>query len=142
MPLTAHDPLRSPENLEVGSNRAFGLIISIAFIIIGLWPLINENPIRTSLLYIALVLIIFSIFKPDFLKPLNRLWFLFGLILHKIFNPIIMGLLFYLTITPTGLLMRLFKKRPLNLSFDNSLESYWIQRSPPGPKSETMKNQF
>ena len=140
--MTAHDPVRSPEKLEIGSNRAFGIIISIAFLIIGLWPLINENPIRTSLIYIALVLIIFSIFKPDFLKPLNRLWFLFGLILHKIFNPIIMGLLFYLTITPTGLLMRLFKKRPLNLSFDSSLETYWIQRSPPGPKSETMKNQF
>ena len=140
--MTAHDPVRSPEKLEIGSNRAFGIIISIAFLIIGLWPLINENPVRSWLLYIALVLIIFSIFKPDFLKPLNRLWFLFGLILHKIFNPIIMGLLFYVTITPTGLLMRLFKKRPLNLSFDDSLESYWIQRRPPGPKSETMKNQF
>ena len=140
--MTAHDPVRSPEKLRIGSNRAVGIIISIAILIIGLWPLINENPVRSWLLYIALVLIIFSIFKPDFLKPLNRAWLLFGLILHKVFNPVIMGLLFYLTITPTGLLMRLFKKRPLNLSFDDSLESYWIQRSPPGPKSETMKNQF
>jgi hypothetical protein len=79
---------------------------------------------------------------PKLLRPLNRVWFLFGLVLNKVFNPLVMGLLFFLTVTPLGLLMRSLGKRPLDLDFDKQTKSYWILRTPPGPAPETMKKQF
>jgi len=76
------------------------------------------------------------------LRPLNRLWLRFGLLLHAVMNPLIMGLLFYGTVMPIGLLMRLFGKDPLNLKRDAQASSYWIMRTPPGPAPDTMSNQF
>lgn len=79
---------------------------------------------------------------PRTLAPLNRLWFLFGQLLHRIVNPIVMGLLFFCVLTPTALLMRLLGKRALALDFDAAARTYWIERRPPGPAPETMKRQF
>ena len=79
---------------------------------------------------------------PRLLGPPNRIWFVFGLALHKIVSPLVMGLLFFLTVTPTGLLMRVFGKKPLQLDFDREAASYWIEREPPGPPPGSMKRQF
>jgi large-conductance mechanosensitive channel len=79
---------------------------------------------------------------PRALKPLNRLWFLFGAFLHKIVSPLVMALLFFVTVTPIAILMRLAGKDPLRLKFDRAAKSYWIERTPPGPAPETMRNQF
>jgi len=73
---------------------------------------------------------------------LNKLWFHFGLLLHKIVSPLVMGLLFFVTVTPIGLLMRTLGKTPLKLEFDKDADSYWILRDPPGPAPDTMKRQF
>ena len=88
-------------------------------------------------LFLALALV-----APGTLKLLNLLWFKFSMVLHKIVNPLIMGLLFLATVTPIALLMRALGKRPLDLGADTSAESYWIERDPPGPEPETMKRQF
>ena len=120
----------------------FGYVFTLIFVLIGVWPLINGDNLRAWSLWLALAFLFLSVFKPALLKPLNLLWFRFGLLLHKIVNPVVMAFLFYLTVTPTALLMRIFGKRPLGTEFDASADSYWIQRTPPGPDPETMKNQF
>ncbi|MEX0693934.1 MAG: hypothetical protein WD075_05790, partial [Rhodospirillales bacterium] len=81
-------------------------------------------------------------FAKPLLRPLNLLWFKFGLLLYKIVNPVVMALLYYTTMVPTGLLMKLFGKDPLNRTFDAEAKSYWIERDPPGPEPESMKRQF
>jgi hypothetical protein len=83
-----------------------------------------------------------ALVRPSLLSPLNRLWFMFGLLLHKIVTPVIMGLIFFLTVTPTGLIMRLSGRDPLRLRRDPEAKTYWIEREPPGPDPETMRNQF
>ena len=120
----------------------FGYVFALIFSLIGIWPLINGDNLRAWSLWLALIILFLSVFKPALLRPLNLLWFKFGLLLHKIVNPVVMAFLFYLTVTPTALLMRIFGKRPLGTEFDASADSYWIQRTPPGPDPETMKNQF
>jgi hypothetical protein len=90
----------------------------------------------------ALVVCAFTILRPGLLHPANVAWMKFGLLLSKFVNPIVTGLLFYLVITPMGLLMRAFGKRPLRLGFDPGVETYWIERQPSGPKPETMSQQF
>ncbi|HQR50033.1 MAG TPA: SxtJ family membrane protein, partial [Methylophilaceae bacterium] len=79
---------------------------------------------------------------PRVLAPANRAWTKFGLLLHDIVSPIALGILFFVVVTPTGLLMRLLGKDPLRLRFERSAKSYWIVRTPPGPDAESLKNQF
>ena len=140
--MTTHENIIRSIDLKPGSNRIFGLVFTVVFVAIGTWPLIDSAPVRIWSLWIACSFLLISILKPDLLKPLNWIWFEFGLILHKIISPVVMAILFYLTVTPTGLLMRLFGKRPLGLEFDDRAESYWIHRMPPGPKPDSIKNQF
>ncbi len=83
-----------------------------------------------------------ALLYPAALAPLNRAWFKFGLLLHKVVTPIVMALVFYGTVLPTGLVMRAIGKRPLRLSRQPELKSYWIVREPPGPAAESMKDQF
>jgi hypothetical protein len=91
---------------------------------------------------IAAAFFLAALLMPAVLAPLNRLWFKFGMLLHRVVSPLVMGMLFYVVVTPIGLLMRLFGKRPLNLEFETAETSYWILRQPPGPAPETIKNQF
>ena len=112
------------------------------FTIVGLWPLIHRGDPSLWALGIAGILLIVSIAQPVWLAPANRLWMRLGLLLHKITNPVIMGLVFFLTVTPTGIIMRAMGKDPLNRKIDRAAKSYWIKREPPGPPPETMINQF
>ena len=95
------------------------------------WPL----GIGVGLLLVALA-------RPRVLAPLNRLWFRLGLLLQGLASPVILGLLFFATVTPIGILMRLVGKTPLRLGFDREATSYWIERQPPGPAPDTMRRQF
>ena len=124
--------------VKIGSNRSFGIVFSIVFLTISLFPLINGENLRLWSLIIAFVFFVLGIINSNFLKPLNKLWFKFGLILGKIISPFVMGIIFFLVVTPIAILMRLLRKDLLNLKF-NKKNSYWIQKS--GPKSK-MKNQF
>src|SRR5439155_1791377 len=90
----------------------------------------------------ALVFLVLAVVRPKILAPLNRLWLKLGLLLYRIVNPIVMALMFYLTILPIGLLTRLFREDPLRLKLDPQARSYWIERRPPGPEPDTMRNQF
>lgn len=138
----SHENLARKDDVKSGSNKSFGLVFAVVFSLIGLWPLLNDQPIRLWALGACGALVLISFTVPQILAPFNRVWFLFGLLLHKIVSPIIMGLLFYTTVTPIGLIMRMLGKRPLPLEFDPEAKSYWIEREPPGPEPETMTRQF
>lgn len=124
--------------IKVGSNRSFGLVFFIVFLIIALYPLSKNGDIRIWSFFISLLFLILGLFNSKFLTPLNKIWFRFGLFLGKIISPLIMGLIYFLIVTPISLIMKLAAKDLLNLKF-NKNKSYWILKT--GPKSK-MKNQF
>ena len=126
------------DDIKISSNRSFGIVFFIVFILIALYPLLNGQEIRLWALIISAVFLILGLLKSKLLTPLNKLWFRFGIFLGKIISPIIMGLIFFLVVTPIGLIMRLLGKDVLNLKY-NKERSYWIEKD--GPKSK-MKNQF
>lgn len=115
----------------------------IVFGLVGVWPLLfGDSAVRIWALAIAVAILAVTLIAPRRLGPLNRLWTKFGLRLNRLANPIIMGLIFFLTVTPTALIFRLLGKDPLKLKFDPSADSYWIHRNPPGPSPESMSEQF
>ena len=124
--------------ITVGSNKSFGIVFCIFFLIVGLYPLINADGIRIWSIILSIIFLILGLLNSRFLTPLNILWFKFGIFLGKFVSPIIMGLVFFLVVTPTGIIMRLLKKDLLKLK-KNNLKTYWINRSE--TKSD-MKNQF
>ena len=126
------------DDIKISSNRSFGIVFFIVFILIALYPLLNDQEIRLWALIISAVFLILGLLKSKLLTPLNKLWFRFGIFLGKIISPIIMGFIFFLVVTPIGLIMRLLGKDVLNLKY-NKERSYWIEKD--GPKSK-MKNQF
>ena len=127
------------DEIKLGSNRSFGIVFFIVFLLIAIYPLINQGEIRIWSLIISFLFLFFGLLNSKILTPLNKLWFRFGLFLGKIISPIIMGVIFFLVVTPIGLLMRLFGKDVLNIKLNKKKNSYWIEKV--GPKSK-MKNQF
>lgn len=137
-----HEDINRKDDVKMGSERGFGIVFAAVFAIIGLLPLVHGGAIRVWALGIAVAFLAVAFIVPRALKPLNIVWFKFGLLLYKITNPIVMGGMYYIGLVPIGLLMKLFGKDPLNRSFDPSAESYWIDRDPPGPEPSSMKRQF
>ncbi len=137
-----HESLNREHAANRGSARAFGFVFAGFFLFVALWPLVAGGPLRLWALAAAAVFLALALLRPALLEPLNQLWLKFGLLLHRIVSPIVLGILFYLAVAPTGLLMRALGKDPLRLRFDRASSSYWIERSPPGPAPETMRNQF
>ncbi|HEY9081051.1 SxtJ family membrane protein [Magnetovibrio sp.] len=130
------------DDVKVGSERSFGFVFTVLFLIIGLWPLFHDGVIRFWAIGIAGGFALVSLATPALLKPLNVIWFKFGLLLHKIVNPIVMGLMFFLVMTPIALLMKILGKVTFYRHFDADAQTYWIERAPPGPEPQSMKNQF
>ena len=140
--MKTHENIIEKQDIQIGSNKSFGIVFAVVFFVIALWPLMDEGNLRVWALVTGIILFLISFIYPSIYKPFNYIWFKFGLLLGKIVTPIVMGFLYFFTITPTALIMRTLKKRPLDLEFDDSLDSYWKYRDPPGPSSESMKNQF
>ena len=126
------------DEIKISSNRSFGTVFFIVFLLIALYPLSKGNDLRIWSLVISFVFLALALINSKILTPLNKLWFKFGLLLGRFISPLIMGIIFFVVVTPTGIIMRLFKKDLLNLKY-NKKESYWINKL--GPKSK-MKNQF
>lgn len=127
---------------ESSSDRNFGLIFSAFFVIVALLPLLYGYSMRFWAAGVSLAFGVIALAAPSTLAPLNRLWTKFGLLLHCIVSPIALGILFFGVVTPTGFLMRLFGKKPLQLQMDKAASSYWVIRTPPGPTAESFRNQF
>ena len=125
-------------DIKINSNRSFGIVFFIVFLLISLYPLINHESIRIWSAIISLIFLILGLINSRILTPLNHLWFKFGISLGKIISPLIMGIIFFFVVTPIGLFMKFLKKDLLNLKFNNS-KSYWIEKN---DQKSKMKNQF
>jgi hypothetical protein len=142
MKQTTHEVFSRDEEVVAGSDRSFGIMMAVALGALTLlnawhwgrlWPWTGG----LAVLFLAVALV-----RPSVLNPLNRIWLRFGLLLHRVVNPIVMALLFYGTVLPTGLVMRMMGRDLLRLKRQPGADSYWIVRQPPGPSPETMKDQF
>ena len=126
------------DDVKISSNRSFGIVFFIVFLLIALYPLINSEDIRTWSFITSIIFLILGLINSKILTPFNKLWLKLGIFLGKIISPIIMVIIFFLVVTPIALIMRILGKDVLNLKYNNS-KSYWIEKN--GPKSK-MKNQF
>ena len=124
------------------SDRSFGFVFATVFALIGCWPLLRWQPPRLWALAIAAAFALLALIRPQILRPLNRVWLALGRLLHKIVSPLVMGIIFFTVVTPTGWMMRLRGKDVLSLKRRSDLDSYWIKRGPPQSEAETMKHQF
>ena len=118
------------DDLKISSNRSFGIVFFIVFILIAFYPLINQEEIRIWSVLISLLFLILGIINSKILTPLNKVWFKFGIFLGKIISPIVMGLIFFLVVTPIAFLMRMLEKDLLNLKFSKN-NSYWVEKTDP-----------
>jgi hypothetical protein len=135
-----HERFSDEEAVKLPSERSFGFLFAAVFAIIALFPMVHGETLRAWALVIAALFLLIAIALPGILRPLNRLWMRFGLLLHRIVNPIVLGLMFCVVMVPVGFFIRLFGGRLLKTEL--KADSYWIERSPPGPDPETMRNQF
>ena len=125
--------------IKVSSNRSYGLVFFIVFIIIALWPLTSEDSIRIWSIILSLIFLILGLINSKLLTPLNQLWFKFGITLGAIVAPVVMGIVFFLVVTPTSLILNIMGKDLLNKKYDKKKKTYWIKRNTP---IGTMKRQF
>ena len=126
------------KNIKLPTNRNFGFVFCIVFLLIALWPILNENDVRIWALTISAVFFILGFFNSNLLLPLNKLWFKFGILLGNIVAPIVMGIVYFFVVTPTGLIMRMLRKDLLNLKKNNK-NTYWIDKD---NSNSNLKNQF
>ena len=126
------------DDIKISSNRSFGIVFFIVFLLIAFYPLINQGEIRIWSVLISLLFLILGIINSKILTPFNKVWFKFGIFLGKIISPVIMGIIFFLVVTPIAFLMRMLKKDLLNLKFSKN-NSYWIEKT---DSKSSMKNQF
>ena len=125
--------------IKISSNRNFGLVFFIIFLIVSLWPLTHEGSIRIWSVIVSAVFLILGLINSRLLTPLNLLWFKFGMILGAIISPIVMGIIFFLVVTQIGLILRIMGKDLLNKKYDKKKKTYWIYRY---KNVGSMKKQF
>ena len=126
------------QKIKIPSNKNFGIVFSIVFLIISLWPLLNQNDIRIWSLIISGIFLVLGLINSKLLLPLNKIWFKFGILLGNFIAPIVMGIVYFMVVTPTGLIMRLLGKDLLNLKKNNK-DTYWIEKD---NSNNDLKNQF
>jgi hypothetical protein len=139
---STHEDFSREEKIVAGSDRSFGFVMAGALAVVSLvnvWHMGRVWPWTGGL---AVLFLAAALLAPAILHSLNLLWLKFGLLLHRVVNPVLMALIFYGTVLPTGMVARLMGKDLLRLKREPDADSYWIPRTPPGPAPETMKDQF
>tara|TARA_B100000886_G_scaffold62688_1_gene38887 strand:+ start:6013 stop:6402 length:390 start_codon:yes stop_codon:yes gene_type:complete len=127
------------QDIKIGSNRSFGIVFFVVFLLIGLYPILKGNDVRYWSLIVSLVFLILGVINSKILSPLNKLWFKFGIFLGRIVSPLVMGIIFFAVVTPIALIMKLLRKDVLNLKKNNKKKSYWVETK---NRISKMKNQF
>ena len=125
--------------VKISSNRSFGFLFFVVFFVISLWPLKSQGDLRIWTLVLSLLFLILGALNSKLLTPFNKLWFKFGILLGSIASPIVMGAVFFIVVTPVGLIMRLLGKDLLRINKNKTLSTYWINRD---KQKNTMKKQF
>ena len=126
------------KDIKIGSNRSFGIVFFVVFLIIGLWPIINNGDIRNWSVIISAIFLVLGLLNSKVLTPLNKAWLRFGIFLGNFISPIVMAIVYFLVVTPIGIMMKIFKKDLINLKKNNN-KTYWIKKN---EIKSNMKNQF
>ena len=126
------------DKIKLGSNRSFGIVFFVVFLLVSFYPLINEENIRYWSLFISFIFLILGLLNSKILTPLNKIWFKFGILLGNIISPIVMAIVFFVVVTPTGIIMKILRKDLIGLKKNNK-NTYWIEKK---AKMTSMKNQF
>ncbi len=137
-----HEDLGRAAHVRSSSDRQFGLVIAAALALFGLLPLRSGGHVRMPLLALAGVFLLAALVWPAGLHPLNRVWTGLGLLMGRLVNPIVTAVLFYVVITPVGLIAKLMGSDLLRLKLLPAADTYWIHRTPPGPPPASMTKQF
>ena len=137
-----HEDLTRDSHEKGSSDRNFGFVFAGVFLLIAIGPALFGHPLRAWSLVVAAGFGAVAVVAPALLGPLNRAWTRLGLLLHKIVSPVVLGIMFFLVITPMGIVMRLLGKDPLRLRIDPDASTYWIERTPPGPPADSFVDQF
>ena len=125
-------------DIKIGSNKSFGIVFFFVFLIVGIYPILKGNEPHYWSIIISVIFLILGLFNSIYLTPFNKLWFKFGILLGQIISPIVMGIIFFIVVTPIALFMKILNKDVLNLNKNNK-KTYWIEYK---NKSSRMKNQF
>ena len=137
-----HENLDKEEEVKVSSDRSFGIVFTLVFLTVGVWVVSGGQSKGWFFFVSAALFLVVAIARPSTLGPFNRSWAKFGLLLGQVFNPLLLGVVFFLVVTPIAVVMRLLGKDSLHLKSKSDLKSYWIDRSPAGPKFGSMTKQF
>ena len=137
-----HEDFAREERVEIGSNRTFGVVIGLIAVLFGVYPLVHGDPLRLWLLLPGAALLLVGVLRPELLAPLNLVWFWIGKLLGMVVAPIVMMMIFFVTITPIALIVRWSGKDSLRLRRQSAVDTYWIKREGPGSTRESLKNQF
>jgi hypothetical protein len=137
-----HTETQRPQTAKIGSDRSFGLVFAAVFLVVALWPLVSGAAPRIWAIVVAALFALCASVAPQVLAPLNRIWFRFGELLHRIVSPVALGVIFFGVITPYAVVMRLFGRDALLLRKGSARPSYWVRREPPGPPPDSFHNQF
>jgi hypothetical protein len=140
--MSTNEPIASHRKVAKSSDRSFGIVFAIFFALVGSLPVVHGAAPRFWAFVVAVAFLLAAFLTPRLLSPFNRLWQRLGLALHHIVNPIIMGFVYYLGVVPMGLVLKARGKDLLRLKRDPAADSYWIKRTPPGPKPGSMSKQF
>ena len=140
--MAANEPVVSHKKVVMGSNRSFGLVFAVFFVLVALLPMLHGAPLRWWALGIAAAFAAVAFFVPRLLRPLNWVWFKLGMLLHHVVNPVIMAAMFYGAMLPMAVLLRWLGKDLLRLKREPESISYWIPREPPAPAPGSMSKQF
>lgn len=140
---TTHERLSSTVTIKASSDRVFGLVFAAAGFLVATWPLLSgEGRVRPWAAWGGAAFLLLSLLAPRLLRPLNQVWTRVGQALHTVTNPLILGAVFFLVITPSAVIRRLLGKDSLQRRFDPDATTYWIPRQPETPAAESMKRQF
>jgi hypothetical protein len=142
---STHEDFSRTEEVKGSSDRGFGLTVGGILVLIAAvrtWLHDGYGAIELALGAVGLCLIVVALVRAQSLAGLNRAWTRLGLLLFKVVNPVVLGLIYLTTIVPIGLIMRACGHDPLRLRRDPAASTYWVKREPPGPAPETMINQF
>jgi hypothetical protein len=134
--------VRAVKPANRSSDRAFGIFFALLALVLGAWPVASGGHPVHALLGIGTLLLVVAAAMPKLLGPFNRLWFEFGLLLHKLLSPLVLGLIYLTSVVPVGMLMRMFGKDPLRRQFEPDMQSYWVPRDPPGPQADSLPRQY
>ena len=137
-----HERIKRDEDVKMSSERGFGVVFTIVFVIIAAFPILNGEPLRIWAILIAIIFAALTLFAPTVLRPFNRVWFKFGVILHGIMSPLIMGIIFFGAVLPTALVLRCLKHKLLQTNFEEKSVTYWITREQAENPADNMKRQF